>query len=146
MAPTEGAGFSDDVTAEVGNDDDGYEVVAVNQESGLEIVVVPDPNDPPHLDADGELLLNGDGTPVYPGGIIHVAAPVGSTIEEAAALLGPPGDVKGPDPEVWGEEHAAAFGVGESLEPGDLTPQGLGGEVKGPDPEHWPSETAPPEE
>lgn len=98
------------------------EQVAVNQPSGLEPVAVPDPNDPPRYGPDGELE--------YPGGVLLVAAPVGSTVEEASALLGEPGEVKGPSPTVWGEEHAAAFGMDMAMSV--VTPQGDGEPVKGP--------------
>lgn len=123
MSDTDAAGITDHVEVELGG-----RVVAVGTDTGLAIVTVPDPQDPPRTEG-GEV--------VYPGGVLHVAAPVGCSPEEAAALVGEPGEVKGPSPRVWGEDSAVAFDLlQEALaagQPGVVdTPQGDGEPVKGP--------------
>lgn len=64
------------------------------------------------------------------GGVIFVAAPEGATVEEATALLGEPGELKGPSPTVWGDEHAAAFLATDEEAAVAATPQGEGEPVK----------------
>lgn len=107
-------GVSDSVEVEVNG-----ERVEVDTSSGLEIVAVPDPNDPPRENADGEVE--------YPGGVLFVAAPAGSSVEEAAALLGDPGEIKGPSSTVWGEDSALAFAYREDPETPEPLPEGTKG-------------------
>lgn len=120
MAPTDGAGMSD---SGVITDGDGGEL-AVLESSGLIRVCVPDPADPPRFGAEGEV--------VHPGGILFVAAPEGTTVEQALGMLGEPGEVKGPSARVWGDDHAARFGASDAELAVLDTPQGDGEPVKGP--------------
>lgn len=127
---TDAAGFTDEVEIEVNG-----ELAAVSTASGLMVVEVPDPNDPATYTDDGELTSA--------GGVIFVAAPVGSTVEDAMALLGEPGEVKGPSPAVWGDASADAFAFRAEHPDG---PEPLPEGVKGPAEDRMADEVLDPEE